>query len=225
MRHGERASGEHPGAERGHGVEAGFPRLPDQVAVRRLAHLGRDPLLQALEAEPGTLKAGFPFALRAFLGLGQDHLAARQRMDLGVALDLEAVLPLRTLEVLVVLGGGGRRGSGPTGHGIAGVLVALAALVDPRDVRPVDSRHLTALPVHVTIKLAAGRHKLILRVEAPKSEKPTLRVTVAKPNDSTAQFDIVGVQREQHSAPDVAETAGEYRQVALPGFLQHQREH
>jgi putative heme-binding domain-containing protein len=44
------------------------------------------------------------------------------------------------------------------------------------------------------VKLAAGRHKLILRVEPPKSEKPTLRVTVSKPDDSTAQFDIVAGQ-------------------------------
>jgi hypothetical protein len=56
------------------------------------------------------------------------------------------------------------------------------------DAQPVDVQQ------PVTTKLAAGRHKLILRVEPPKSEKPMLRVTVSKPDDSTAQFDIVAGQ-------------------------------
>jgi len=45
-----------------------------------------------------------------------------------------------------------------------------------------------------TTKLAAGRHQLVFRVEPAKSESPTLRVSLVKPSDSGAQFDIVAGQ-------------------------------
>jgi putative heme-binding domain-containing protein len=45
-----------------------------------------------------------------------------------------------------------------------------------------------------TLKLATGRHKLVVRVEPTKAENPTLRAAVLKPEGSTAQIDIVAGQ-------------------------------
>jgi hypothetical protein len=44
------------------------------------------------------------------------------------------------------------------------------------------------------IKLTAGRHKLIVRVDRGKAEHPALRVSVLKPPGSDAQIDIVAGQ-------------------------------
>lgn len=45
-----------------------------------------------------------------------------------------------------------------------------------------------------TLKLAAGRHKLVLRVDPPQDGKATLRASILRPDDSTAQVDIVAGQ-------------------------------
>jgi putative heme-binding domain-containing protein len=45
-----------------------------------------------------------------------------------------------------------------------------------------------------TAKLTAGRHKLILRVATPQQEQPRLRVSVSRPEESSAQFDLVAGQ-------------------------------
>ena len=55
-----------------------------------------------------------------------------------------------------------------------------------------------ATPIEVKeetpVKLAAGRHKLIVRVAPAKAEKPMLRASVLKPAGSAAQIDIVAGQ-------------------------------
>jgi putative heme-binding domain-containing protein len=45
-----------------------------------------------------------------------------------------------------------------------------------------------------TLKLATGRHKLLVRVEPTKAENRTLRASVLKPDGSAAQIDIVAGQ-------------------------------
>jgi hypothetical protein len=45
-----------------------------------------------------------------------------------------------------------------------------------------------------TLKLATGRHKLVVRVEPAKAESPTLRASALKPEGSSAQIDIVAGQ-------------------------------
>jgi putative heme-binding domain-containing protein len=44
------------------------------------------------------------------------------------------------------------------------------------------------------VQLTKGRHKITIRVEPAKSDNPTLRVSVSKPEPSAAQFDIVAGQ-------------------------------
>lgn len=45
-----------------------------------------------------------------------------------------------------------------------------------------------------TVKLTAGRHRLIVRVEPAKVENPLLRASVLKPEGSAAQIDVVAGQ-------------------------------
>jgi putative heme-binding domain-containing protein len=57
---------------------------------------------------------------------------------------------------------------------------------------------LNALPLaeekQSTVRLEEGRQRLIVRIEAPRTEQPRLRTSVSKPAGSTAQFDIVAGQ-------------------------------
>lgn len=44
----------------------------------------------------------------------------------------------------------------------------------------------------VVTELSEGRHKLIFRIEKSESESPKIRVQLTKPEESSAQFDVVG---------------------------------
>ena len=58
---------------------------------------------------------------------------------------------------------------------------------NPIEVSPFESGSVA------TIKLAAGRHKIVVRVDG-ENDSPQVRVSLSRPAGSTAQFDIVAGQ-------------------------------